>query len=314
MDDSLATLGGIINPPIPETDRDKIKAIGGSQIGAIIGVNDYMTALDVYHTIKYNKPIPDNKYMKAGRKLETVVADYFKEETKRDVAIPEQRIVYHKEYPFLCASLDRIYNFQNEVLHTGVLECKTSQVDWKDEVPASYVAQVIWYMGMMNFSEGSIACLTRGLDFNYKDIEFIPALYEQLLQSALDFWNNHILKGIPPEARTGEDVRRYIRNHITGKVIVAVPETYKLAVKYAELKSKESEIKKELDDLKDRILPIIKDAEALTDSKGNILMTYKKDKDGKTFDEKSFKEKNPEVYNSFLVTKEGARKLLNKLK
>ena len=291
-------------------NRSQLKAIGGSQIGAIVGLNDFMTPLDVYYTIVEGATVPENKYMKAGIKLEPAVAEYFQEETGREVTFPAEVRKYHSQYPFLVASVDRIWKENDRV---GILECKTTQRDWgEDDIPESYIAQLLWYLGIYGYKIGSLAWLIRGLDFRYNDVDFNEIIYNQLITQAVDFWQNHIEKKIPPEPTTGDDVRRYIRNHITGKAIVAVPETYERIMKLKELKSKKKEIDTEMEILTNSILPVVSDAEAVQDLDGNILLTYKKSKDSVKLDSKRLEKEQPEIYNNYLIAVEGSRRLLIK--
>jgi hypothetical protein len=57
-------------PVIYQTDRSKIKAIGGSQIAAICGIDKFNTPLDIYNLLINDKREPENKHMKAGKMLD----------------------------------------------------------------------------------------------------------------------------------------------------------------------------------------------------------------------------------------------------
>lgn len=290
-------------------DRSKIKAIGGSQIGALIGVSNYQTPLDVYNQIINDIQIPDNLPMKIGRLLESTVASNFETETGRVVKEPNQKFQYHKDFNFLIASPDRI--FFNTKLN-GVLECKTTKMKW-DSIPESYYAQLIWYMGILGYDFGSLAWLNILSDkFEYRDFEFNKEIYEQLIESAVKFWNENILKQIPPEPINAVDVRKYITKHIEGKIMIAVPETYGLITELKQLKEKKKLIESEIETVENSLLPVIADNEALTDEGGNLLLTYKASKDSETFDTKKFKSENPELYKKYILIKPGARRLLLK--
>jgi len=74
------------------------EGIGGSDIPAIIGVNPYKTAYQLWlEKTGQVPPVQDNKYMRAGRKLEQVVADFFAEETNAKI-IPSPGTVQIDEW------------------------------------------------------------------------------------------------------------------------------------------------------------------------------------------------------------------------
>ena len=95
--------------------------IGGSDAGAICGLNPYKTAMQIYFdktsdTIEYT----DNEAMRQGRDLENYVAQRFMEATGKKVR-KANAIFCHEEYPFLLANVDRMLTGEN----VG-LECKTA--------------------------------------------------------------------------------------------------------------------------------------------------------------------------------------------
>lgn len=82
--------------------------IGGSDAGAICGLNPYVTAMQVYHD-KISDTADDtaNEAMRQGRDLEEYVAQRFMEATGKKVR-RANAIFYNEENPFMLANVDRL--------------------------------------------------------------------------------------------------------------------------------------------------------------------------------------------------------------
>ena len=61
------------------------RVIGASEIGAVIGVNPYMSKADVWLSKVRGVQVEDNEHMRAGRLLETVILEMFTEDTGKAV-------------------------------------------------------------------------------------------------------------------------------------------------------------------------------------------------------------------------------------
>lgn len=106
--------------------------VGASQVGAIMGLNPYMTKLQVWEEILLGKDRKDNENMARGRRLEPIAREWFNVQQGKDEFIPI--VAQSQNYPDLIASLDG-WNGE-EVLE---IKCprKFSQV-----IQESYFAQI----------------------------------------------------------------------------------------------------------------------------------------------------------------------------
>ena len=273
---------------------DRNKGIGGSDIASILGLNRYKSPYQLWFekTQKLDNTV-DNKYTRAGKRLEAVVADMFAETTGFAVEIPKEQVFYKKEY--LWASPDRLY--RNSVGFLGVLECKATQ-KYLNEPLDEWVCQLQWYMGIIGTPIGSIAWLERGIDFQFRNYEFDRDFFQLLLERAEEFWNENVLKGIPPAPLTEQDIRElYPRS--TEKKIQA---DEKLAEKIDRLKSLKEIIKRtqeEADMLEEQIKLEMLDAEAI-EYNGEILCTWKSSKDVERLDINKFRNELPEIYVNYI--------------
>lgn len=123
--------------------------IGGSDAGAVCGLNPYSSPMSVYYdkTAKDVKDDYDNEAMRQGRDLEDYVAGRFMEAT--GLKVRRSNMMYRsKEHPFMLADVDRLI-----VGEDAGLECKTASAysadKWKNgEIPPYYQIQCYHYMAV----------------------------------------------------------------------------------------------------------------------------------------------------------------------
>lgn len=172
--------------------------IGGSDVGAIMGFNQYKSAYQVFleKTGQYHEEV-DNEAVYFGNALEDFVAQEFTKRTGKKVRRLNKMLV-HPEHDFMLANLDRVV-----VGERAVLECKTAseyvKEAWEgEEIPASYLCQVHHYLAVTGFEKAYIAVLVGGNKFIWKEIERDEEFIQILIDREKDFWENHVLKDIAP--------------------------------------------------------------------------------------------------------------------
>lgn len=172
--------------------------IGGSDVGAIMGFNQYKSAYQVFleKTGQYHEEV-DNEAVYFGNALEDFVAQEFAKRTGKKVRRLNKMLV-HPEHDFMLANLDRVV-----VGERAVLECKTAseyvKEAWEgEEIPASYLCQVHHYLAVTGFEKAYIAVLVGGNKFIWKEIERDEEFIQILIDREKDFWENHVLKDVAP--------------------------------------------------------------------------------------------------------------------
>lgn len=162
--------------PHEEWLRYRKKGIGGSDAGAICGVNKYRSAVSVFldKTAEQTSEF-DNEAMRQGRDLEQYVAERFCEETGKKVR-RANAIFSHSELPFMLANVDRLVVGEN-----AGLECKTASAfsadKWADgSIPPEYEVQCNHYMAVTGADAWYIACVILGKEFIWHRIERLPRL------------------------------------------------------------------------------------------------------------------------------------------
>lgn len=172
--------------------------IGGSDVGAIMGFNQYKSAYQLFleKTGQYHEEV-DNDAVYFGNALEDFVAQEFAKRTGKKVRRLNKMLV-HPEHNFMLANLDRVV-----VGEKAVLECKTANEYLKEawngeEIPASYLCQVHHYLAVTGYKKAYIAVLLGGNKFIWKEIERDEEFIEILVDREKDFWENHVLKDVAP--------------------------------------------------------------------------------------------------------------------
>ena len=172
--------------------------ITGTDAGAILGLNPYRSAFQVYHD-KISDTVEniDNEAMRQGRDLENYVAQRFTETT--GLKVRRANAIYQsEEHPLLLADFDRLIVGQK-----AGLECKTvspfSADKWADgKIPAHYLAQVDHYLAVSGFDCWYVAALIFGKELVIHKIVTDKQVLSDLIDKEELFWTNHIVPQIPP--------------------------------------------------------------------------------------------------------------------
>ena len=299
----------------------RANGLGSSDAGAILGVNEYKTPLDVYlEKTGQSKQRESTLRMQFGLDVEPIIAGMFEQRTGLKT-VNDFKVRTHPEYPFLIANLDRI--IQGGERGTGVLEIKTAgkavQAKWEAQdipISQSYFVQIQHQMMVTGYQYGYFAILIFGYsgveDFYILEVQRDEKFIENILFPILfDFWNNHIIPRVPPEPKNTNDVQILYPSPVEGKTLEATPEMVTKILRLKEIREALKPLEDEKKMLEDEIKFEIADAEAVT--LGNeILATYKKSKDYMKFDTKRFEEGNPELAQKYYVLTPGSRRLLIK--
>ena len=175
------------------------KSIGGSDAGALVGMNPYSSPITVYaDKMGLSKEKETSEAMRLGTDLEAYVAERFCE--KEDKKVRNDFYMYADDkYEFLTANIDRRIVGEN-----AGLECKTMgsfngyNFDI-GEVPGHYYCQCQHYMMVMGFDRMYLAILVLQRGLYVIPIERNDTFIADLRKAECDFWYNNILKDKMPE-------------------------------------------------------------------------------------------------------------------
>ncbi|MGG7143576.1 YqaJ viral recombinase family protein [Clostridium nigeriense] len=185
--------------------------IGGSDVGAILGVNKYKTPFEVY--LEKTEPITEvgeqSESAYWGDQFEEVVAKEFEKRTGKKVR-RDRKHYKHKYYPFMVANIDRRVVGEN-----AILECKTANQflanEWQDdEIPASYLLQVQHYLVVTGAAVGYIAVLIGGQKFVWKEIQRDEELIQMIIEAEKNFWKM-VQDKTPPSLDGSSAAEKYLK-------------------------------------------------------------------------------------------------------
>ena len=148
----------LVLPNRDEWLKRRSATIGGSDAGAILGLNPYMSNIDLYELktgIRQAEDISEKAAVQYGQQAERYLRGLFR------LDYPEYRVEYtdnnlwlNDRYPWAHYSADGwLYDEKGRL---GILEIKTTEIknaaqwaQWQNRVPDSYFAQVLHGMMVM---------------------------------------------------------------------------------------------------------------------------------------------------------------------
>lgn len=130
--------------------------LGGSQVGAALGVSPWESAVTCFYKVTGQIPVvvPESDAMVLGKLLEKPLIDMFRFKHPDFVVDDKPGTWVHDNEVRFLANPDGVYTKPDGT--RGILEIKTSSSFWS-EPPLHYVAQVYWYMWILDLREAIIA-------------------------------------------------------------------------------------------------------------------------------------------------------------
>jgi len=184
------------------------KGIGGSEIGTVLGVNPWKSAMQLFFEKLglFQEGETNNMRMFMGNYMESHIATLWQhwdgsEEgmvanfrtgitVRRCSELPET--MWLKKMPFLIANIDRQIDKLPGRKGRGVLECKTINgyyaQQWAAGVPPSYLYQIQQYMLVTGYKFAELALLRDGNSLSVLQFDADPAAQELIVEKAAEFW------------------------------------------------------------------------------------------------------------------------------
>lgn len=291
--------------------------IGSSEVAAIVGLSPFETPYQLWRRKRGNEPAQEESFaMKAGHYLEDAVSQFWHDETGRDVIKRSAGdwIIRSVEHPFMQVSPDRTYwlDGKHSNDNKGILECKTTQlaVDG-DDLPKHWFCQVQYQLGVAEMKQGSLAWLTQGREFGYRDIAFHADFFGWLSEEAEKFYKDNILGGVEPAAVSVADVLLKYNRHTDGKIIEVGDDIFEAYTELKDLRKELKALEKRKEELEEKMKLGFGDAEAISYG-GSTLATFKAPKPSMKLDDEALKAADPELYGRYLKEVQGKRRFLLK--
>lgn len=229
------------------------EGVGGSDAAAILGMNKYSSAFDVY--LDKTGAIPDkpqNLAMLIGNELEDAVARLWCAETGKTVH--RSGFMYaNATRPWQLANVDRMVRGEN-----AGLECKTTSSLPKmrqlknGDFPDDYYAQCVHYMAATGADRWYLAILV--LDYSKEFYTFVIERDEEeiaaLNEAERAFWIDNVCAGVAPMPAGSAKTEDYIDSKYSDEDPDEVTDLYgeELNIKrYFELDEQIDELERERD-------------------------------------------------------------------
>jgi len=172
----------------PEWHAERAKGIGGSELGAILGLNPYESAYSLWHKKMglVEDKIEPNWSIRFGNAFERPILELFAEEHP-ELDIYETGSFFHKEHTWMRANPDALAR-DRDTGEWQIIEVKTARAGW-DEIPKHYISQVQWYMSVMGITKATIVAVA-GWNYLEQEIEFDPFVDSVNFTAAQRFYNS----------------------------------------------------------------------------------------------------------------------------
>jgi putative phage-type endonuclease len=274
---------------------DRKLGIGGSDIAPIMGLSPYSTPLDVYRD-KMNPAViyeEESEDLKRGARVEKYILQEYCEVNNCSLEINLAPVIDLK-YPFMRGNVDAKVVGENVIIEAKSTKCPIAK--WEEGIPEYYRTQVAYYAMLTNaervdvpvlFSNWQYACFTYWRDYEYE---------ARIRQAVIDFWNNHIVAGIPPAPSNPAELQEVYPKLETAKTIKADSDIREKINIWQEAAIKRRELEKQEEKLKIEIQNYMGDAGIL--DVGFCKVTLK-ERTMSRFDAGALKEAMPELYREY---------------
>lgn len=256
--------------------------IGASEIGAIAGLNPWMSAHDVWLVKRGLATNAGSVHSRMGQRIEAAVAAEYTEDQGAELG--HFGTIVHPKHPWMMATPDACVFGVRRIVE---IKC----VGWRlahhwgsdaDAIPEYYRPQVEWQLEVCDADECHVAAWIGGSDFRIYTIKRDRELAGILTEIGRKFWFDHVLTGTPPAVDGSEGARRMLdklfpRN--TKPMLPATPEIAEMAARLREAKALTERAEAEQAAAQNRIIEALGEAEGV--AAPDFKITYRADKAGK---------------------------------
>ena len=230
--------------------------VGASEAAAVVGLNPYRTALEVYFDKLGVLPRQESRRTQVGTLIEPVIARLYEAETGRTATAAQVHFV-HPVWPWMMATVDYVTEGPGG---ERVLEVKRvgygGARDWRNGPPVYYTLQVQQQLACMDFECGEIAALIGDDEFAIYSVARDDAQIATLAEAERKFMDA-VRSETPPlpdfAHPSTEELLKLIRP-VEEETVELPDECVKIADEYARLGETEGELKRRRAELKSRLV------------------------------------------------------------
>lgn len=266
--------------------------IGGSDIGAILGLSPWRSPIDVWRSKVEGWQPDDSPALRRGRILEPAVCEFYRleEGPSELLSVGTMR---HPEHQLMLATPDRIAVFQGG--ERRLLEVKTSRLGvqgWgepgTDDIPSCYLAQVEWTLEVVGLDEADVAVLLGGDDFRVYRVRRNDEMVRIMRERAETFWMLYVQPKTPPPADASEGCEKWLKEHFPAErapLRDATPEERRLVAALREVEGQAERLNTQVNELRNCLRASIGEAEGIEAQ--SFRVTWRKAKDSRRTDWKA---------------------------
>jgi len=277
------------------------KGVGGSDIGAILGLSSYESPTSIWQSkIARNPDREESEAMRIGKLWEPIIRDEYNLETGFGVCeIPY--IIQNVDYPFMLASVDGIgrdkdgkrfvFEAKNtnsfDIIHQ--LEC--------GEPPVSWVSQVLHYLIVTDADYGVIAYQAGNSHHGVLRVDRDPATEAVIINAAKTFWE-YVEAGVAPPYDSSKDAQKLLFDDNLDVLEETIDLSY-MGTEVAELfklKADAKELKNKIEAVKTKIKKAM--GHYKWGETANFKCTWSRST-GTGFDSPTFKAENPDMVKKY---------------
>lgn len=260
--------------------------IGGSELAAILGLDQYRSPLDVWlQKTGRVEPFEGNEATFRGQVFEDAVGVYMERELGADWKREATKMMYHPDHDWVIGSPDRMFVNQRtgerrggELKTSGVMISVDEILDTESPKCISWLLQCQWYMMLCDTQKWELGWMNPFWTYHQVTIERNQPLIDQLLEFSKEWVEKHLRQDVPPEPINGSDAKWYYPTD-NGETIEAGDHLAGLIQELAEIRKSLKTIEGNAERLTDAIRIAIAD-NTQVNVDGRKAVTYKANKNG----------------------------------
>jgi putative phage-type endonuclease len=205
------------------------QGLGGSDIAAVVGLSPFKRPIDIFvgktEAIEFGEDV--REFMRWGNLLEPVIRAEYAARSQQEVVFgldiapffpgrsaewDGQTIVHAEDRNWMLGTPDGIHRNSDsglEIKNSG-FKGEGWGTPGTDEIPDHYMIQCQWYMAVTGRPRWDVAVLFSGNRLETFHLERNDDLISELVSTGEWFWNDRVLKRIPPPVDYTESYARYL--------------------------------------------------------------------------------------------------------
>ena len=295
----------------PEWREERRKTVGCSEIAAVLGLNPWKSAFTIYQEKRGEvSDTIESDVMTWGKTMELSLRQAYSDISGRTVRVPDT-ILINPKFPFMGASLDGI-------AANRVVEIKTSRSSrgWGQpgtaEIPEYYLTQVQGYLAVTELPVADVIVSISGAPPVIYEVPEDKELQQMIIEACRAFWQR-VIDGNPPDIVSYADAVSKFGLSSSAGIVYADAEVVATVEALRQIKEQAASLEEQEDALKAKcVVALGENGDALVDTNGRVLVTYKLAKGRETVDSKALLIGNPEIYAKYLKIGAPSRRFLLK--